>query len=108
MAILRDGGASKLKKIGAKKGSEASQAGYEADNPHRRALLSYESPILTNFGPHLGPRLRKPNAPGGMRGAPGDSRFELKLSLHSSYTVAPEGVAGFNRSAHPAGPGLEA
>ena len=94
-----------MKKIGAKKGSEASQAGYEADNPHRRALLSYESPILSNFGPHLGPEVRKLNALGGMRGAPGDSRFELKLSLHSSYTVAPEGVAGFNRFAHSAGPG---
>ena len=96
-----------MKKIGAKKGSEASQAGYEADNPHRRALLSYESPILSNFGPHLGPKLRRTNAPGGMRGAPGDSRFELKLSLHSSYTVAPEGVGGFNRFAHSAGPGLK-
>ena len=39
-----------------------------------------------------------------MRGGPGDSRFELKLSLHSSDTVAPEGVAGFKRSAHSAGP----
>ena len=40
-----------------------------------------------------------------MRGGPGDSRFELKLSVHSSDTVAPEGVAGFKRSAHSAEPG---
>ena len=38
-------------------------------------------------------------APGGMRGGPGDSRFELKLSLHSSDTVAPAGVAGLTTPA---------
>ena len=56
----------------------------------------YLGPYLDpHFGPHLAPGVREPNAPSGMRGAPGDSRFKLKLSFHSSYTVAPEGVAGF-------------
>ena len=55
----------------------------------------------------MGCGVRQINAPGGMRGGPGGSRFELKLSLHSSHTVAPEGVAGFNRFAHSAWPGLK-
>ena len=69
------------------------------------AEVAAVAPILTNLGPHLAPKVRETNAPGGMRGAPGDSRFKLKLSFHSSYTVAPEGVAGFNRFAHSAVPG---
>ena len=95
----RSNAASILKKIGTKKSSETSQAGYEVDNPHLRAVLSFLSPILGNLGPHLAPKVRGINVAGGMRGGPGDSRFELKLSSHSSNTVAPESVAGLTTPA---------
>ena len=94
-------------KIGCKKVSEAPQGGYEVGNRHRKAFLSLGGPILANLGPETGARLSCINAPGGMRGGPGDSRFKLSAFSITSGTVDPEGVAGFNRSAHPAGPGIE-
>ena len=55
------------------------------------AEVAAVAPILKNFGAHLAPKVRGTDAPGGMRGAPGDSRFKLKLSSHSFYTVDPRG-----------------
>ena len=68
-------------KIGCKKVSEAPQGGYEVGNRHRKAFLSLGGPILANLGPQTGAKVSCTNALGGMRGGPGDSRFELKALL---------------------------
>ena len=78
-----------------------------ANKAQRAQLGAFKGEFVTFLGPR-GPNragcLSWVDGFGGMRGGPGDSRFELKLSLYSSNTVAPEGVAGFKRFAHSAIP----
>ena len=100
---MRDEEASKLKKNGAKKGAEASQAGCEVRIPYRKAIVMFLGPILVNLGPHLAFNLRQINAVG-MRGAPGDSRIELSALLNHIWHGRPRGGGRFQRSAHSAGP----
>ena len=80
-----------MMKIGCKKASEASQVGCQVGNRYRKAFLSLGGPILANLGPQTGACLSWINAPGGMRGAPGDSRFKLSAFLNHILHGRPRG-----------------